>query len=26
LGGGAHPGVARGHCRAGNRERLKEAA
>jgi hypothetical protein len=26
LGGGAHPGVAGGHRRAGNRERLKEAA
>jgi len=26
LGGGAHQGVARGHRRQGNRERLKEAA
>lgn len=26
LGGGSHPGVARGHRRAGNRERLREAA
>jgi len=26
LGGGAHSGIARGHSRPGNRERLKEAA